>query len=321
MINSGRKQTDNTVNPFDNTKGVYSDLNRLLRLRHWAQELKLFSRQASRSMLLGETRSRFRGRGMEFEEVRLYQAGDDIRTIDWRVSARTGKTYTKLFCEERERPVHILIDQRNSLFFGSDTQFKSVLAAELATAIAWAALAGSDRIGGQIISDWQESDIRARRNKQAVLQFIHELNTLNHQLPTTAPATDLHTSKTLACSLEECRRITRPGTAIFIISDFHDFDDASAKALSNLGRHTDIHLLQVTDVIEQQLPESGVVSISDGEQRLNVQLNAQLRQAYQHQLAQRQQQLQEAATHARALHSIVSTQQTARRFLNKLYGQ
>ncbi|MBT5031007.1 MAG: DUF58 domain-containing protein, partial [Proteobacteria bacterium] len=128
--------------------GIYVDLGLLLSSRGWARDLKLFARQAARAMLLGETRSKFRGRGMEFEEVRQYQPGDDIRNIDWRVSARTGGTYTKLFCEERERPVHIVVDQRNSMFFGSAQRFKSVLAAEVASALAWAALAGSDRIGG-----------------------------------------------------------------------------------------------------------------------------------------------------------------------------
>ena len=113
--------------------GIVTDLRKLLAARHWAQGLSLFSRQAARNLLLGNVRSRYRGRGMEFEEVRRYQAGDDIRTIDWKVSARAQGTYTKLFCEERERPCHILVDQRSSLFFGSSIQFKSVLAAELAS--------------------------------------------------------------------------------------------------------------------------------------------------------------------------------------------
>ena len=117
------------------SNGIVTELSRLLRSRHWAQNLTLFSPQAARNMLLGNVRSRFRGRGMEFEEVRRYQPGDDIRTIDWKVSARTQSTYTKLFCEERERPCHIIVDQRSSLFFGSNRQFKSVLAAELATCL------------------------------------------------------------------------------------------------------------------------------------------------------------------------------------------
>ena len=305
-----------TVSASKEIKGIYTELSVLLRSRHWARDLKLFSRQAARSMLLGETRSRFRGRGMEFEEVRTYQPGDDIRNIDWRVSARTGGTYTKLFCEERERPVHILADQRSSMFFGSQSRFKSVLAAELATALAWAALAGSDRIGGQIIGDRHESDIRARRNKQAVLRFIHDINEFNQALPSESSQ---HIS--LAQILEECRRITRPGTAIFVISDFYDFDQSCAKALSTIGRHTDINLLHLIDPIEEQLPVTGAVSISDGVERLSVRINASLQQAYMKRIEERQKLINESALRARALYTKISTAEEPRAFLNKLYGK
>lgn len=298
-------------------KGVYTDLSALLRSRHWARDLKLFSRQAARSMLLGETRSRFRGRGMEFEEVRPYQPGDDIRNIDWRVSARTGGTYTKLFCEERERPVHILVDQRSSMFFGSKDCFKSVLAAEIAAGIAWAALAGSDRIGGQVIGDCKESDIRARRNKQAVLRFIHDINEFNQALPGEESSSQI----SLAQMFEECRRITRPGTAIFVISDFHDFDESCAKALSTLGRHTDVNLIHVFDTIEEQIPIAGSVSISDGLHRSSVSLNSSLQKAYLERIQGRQKLLNDSAVRARALYTKIGTDQEPRQFLNKIYGK
>lgn len=302
-----------------NDHGIYTDIASLLNTRHWAKDLKLFSRQAARSMLLGETRSRFRGRGMEFEEVRPYQAGDDIRSIDWRVSARTGDTYTKLFCEEHERPVHVIVDQRNSLFFGSQTQFKSVLAAEVATAIAWAALAGSDRIGGQIISDYSERDIRAKRNKQAVLRFIHDLNELNTALPINID--QAKSANTISNSIEECRRITRPGTAIFIVSDFHDFDDNAAKALSTLGRHCDISLIQIVDPLEESLPLTGDVAISNGKDRLSVTINKQLKQQYLETLDNHQQQLEQAAIRARAHYAKLTTSVSARRSLTKIFAK
>lgn len=308
--------------------GIVTDLTRLLRSRHWAQQLNLFSNQAARSMLLGNIRSRYRGRGMEFEEVRRYQPGDDIRTIDWKVSARMGSTYTKLFCEERERPCHIIVDQRSGLFFGSAKQFKSVLAAELATGLAWAALAGGDRVGGQVIGDLNERDCRARRNKQAALRLIHDLHELNQQLisatsSSASTATGINppdkiTSLTL--SLEECRRITRPGTAIFIISDFHDFDQTTAKALSNLSKHADITLLQVSDKLEETLPIFGKVGISDGQQSTSVRLSNQLKQAYQKRLSEQQTLLKSAATQARALYTKVDTSCTARQALSRIFG-
>ena len=297
--------------------GIYIDHPSLLNIRHWAKDLKLFSRQAARSMLLGETRSRFRGRGMEFEEVRPYQAGDDIRTIDWRVTARTGETYTKLFCEEHERPVHVIVDQRNALFFGSQVQFKSVLAAKISTAIAWAALAGSDRIGGQIIGEYKNSDIRAKRNKQAVLKFIHDLTEFNLQLP--VKHEEGIEAMSLGMTIKECRRITRPGTAIFIISDFHDFDDLAAQELSLLGRHSDISLVQVTDLLEENLPLTGNVAISNGADRLSLQLNKQTQASYLKKRQTRDQEFKQAAIRARALYTKINTDTPAQKALQQIF--
>ena len=304
--------------------GVISSIAQLLRSRHWAQNLKLFSRQAARSMLLGNVRSRFRGRGMEFEEVRRYQAGDDIRTIDWKVSARVGKTYTKLFCEERERPCHIIVDQRSNLFFGSQRQFKSVLAAELAGGLAWAALAGGDRVGGQVIGDQRERDTRGRRNKQAVLHFLHDINELNHELLTPPSQNDsikTDSPTSLANSLEECRRITRPGTAVFIISDFHDFNSAAAKALSNLGKHTDVSLLQVSDQREDELPFKGNIAISDGNDSRSVSVSKNLKQAYHKQLIEQDSLLKSACAQARALYTKIDTTQSARDALIRIFAK
>lgn len=265
---------------------------------------------------------------MEFEEVRRYQPGDDIRTIDWKVSARVGDTYTKLFCEERERPCHILVDQRSSLYFGSNRQFKSVLAAELAAGIAWAALAGGDRVGGQVLRDFSERDSRGRRNKQAVLKLIHDIDEANHLLAEQPIANQfphqneaILTPTSLANSLEECRRITRPGTAIFIISDFHDFDAACAKALFDLGKHADLTLFQVTDQLEEQIPILGNVAISDGQTSANVRLTDNLADAYTQTLADRQALLRSAAAKARALFTKAETSQTARDVLVKIFAK
>ena len=300
--------------------GIVTDLSKLLAARHWAQGLSLFSRQAARNLLLGNVRSRYRGRGMEFEEVRRYQAGDDIRTIDWKVSARAQGTYTKLFCEERERPCHIFVDQRSSLFFGSSIQFKSVLAAELASGIAWAALKAGDRVGGQVIANHQTSDIRARRSKQAVLSLVHSMHEFNNAL-SDEYTTLIDEPNDLANSLEECRRITRPGTAIYLISDFHDFNHDAAKALSNLGRHSDLTLLQVSDKLEQELPNLGAVSLSNGNETGRFNLSKSLTRAYQEQTDQQQNLLISSATKARAHYASIDTSQTAKAALIALFAK
>lgn len=303
-----------TQNQFE--PRIYTDLSSLLRSRHRARDLKLFSRQAARSLLFGEVRSRFRGRGMEFEEVRRYQPGDDIRTIDWRVTARTGKPHTKLFCEERERPVHILVDQRSPMFFGSSVAFKSVVAAEIAAALAWAALSGSDRIGGQIVSDTEEHDIRAKRNKQAVLKLIHDLHNANLTLPG-----DTQHIKSLSSMIEGCRRVTRPGTAIFIISDFHDIDEETESSLVTLGKHTDISLIRVFDPLERTLPNEQELAISDGKHRLSVALNKNIKQAYAGELSHRDALFSRACIRSNALFSEISTEENPLTFLQRRYAK
>ncbi|NNC54316.1 MAG: DUF58 domain-containing protein, partial [Pseudomonadales bacterium] len=146
-------------------KGATTQIESLLNLRHAAREIALFARQRSRSQLAGGSKTLFRGRGLEFEEVRHYQAGDELRAIDWRVTARSGVAHTKLFREERERPVFVLVDLRDSMAFGSQHCFKSVQACETAALVAWAALQHNDRIGALVFNQQQHTEIRPARNR------------------------------------------------------------------------------------------------------------------------------------------------------------
>ena len=147
------KQRVNRQNGEHADKGVRLTIDELLALRREAMALDLSSNYRVSSTLAGGYRSKFRGRGMDFDEVRLYQPGDDIRNIDWRVTARTGKPHTKLFREERERPVFLLLDQSKHLFFGSRVAFKSVIAARAASLLIWASITAGSRIGGVLFDD------------------------------------------------------------------------------------------------------------------------------------------------------------------------
>lgn len=247
-----------------NPSGAYSDLPSLLRLRFIARGLKLFANNPTRSLLTGSERTRFRGRGVDFEEVRLYQPGDDIRSIDWRVTARTQVPHTKVFREERERPVFMVADQRSSMFFGSQQCFKSVLGAYIAAVLAWAALQNSDRVGGLVVGDYAQRDVRPRRSKHAVLELLHQLQEFNRQLVAPVAA---RTPISLLQMLTDTRRLVKPGCAIFIISDFHDFNTACEQQLFELARHTDVTLIHLFDPLEQQLASSTSLTISNGERR------------------------------------------------------
>ena len=163
-------------------RGAYTDLRDLIRLRYTAREMTDLTGNKTSNPLAGLLSSNFRGRGIDFSEVRVYQPGDDVRTIDWRVTARTQVAHTKVFQEEKERPVLILVDQSASMYFGSQVTFKSVLAARTAAIIAWAALERGDRVGGLVFSELGHREVRPRRNKRAVLRLLNEMHDFNHAL-------------------------------------------------------------------------------------------------------------------------------------------
>ncbi|MFL0809536.1 MAG: DUF58 domain-containing protein [Agarilytica sp.] len=247
-------------------EGVYVSVDALLKLRHLAKDISLQTNKKSTALMDGDSRTSFRGRGMEFAEVRPYQAGDDIRNIDWRVTARTQKPYTKLFQEERERPVYILVDQRSPMFFGSVAQFKSVFAAKLATIVSWAAMQNNDRIGALIFSDKDQTDSRPRRGKHAALGIIHDLVAFNQQLKSPNNASE----NSMAEMLQVIRRVAKPGSAVFVISDFHDFSEDCEEPLAVLARHCNVTALHVYDALEQQLPSHHFLTVTDGQHRLNI---------------------------------------------------
>lgn len=263
MVNTGAHPTPTALAP----RGAYCDLGDLLRLRFAARDLQLFARRPARSLLTGGVRTRLRGRGIDFEEVRLYQPGDDVRTIDWRVTARTQVPHTKIFREERERPVFVVADQRSPMFFGSRTCFKSVLATHIAGTLAWAALNQSDRIGGLVFGDHSQRDVRARRSKHAALELLHQLHDYNHELASPVAEAGVTSLETL---LADVRRVAKPGSAVFVVSDFHDFDTRCEQQLFELARHTDVTLVHVFDPLERTLDSNHFLTVSNGQERLQL---------------------------------------------------
>jgi uncharacterized protein (DUF58 family) len=266
-------------------KGAYTDLADLITLRFPARQLKLSRKKRALSVLAGPNKSNFRGRGIDFEEVRSYQPGDDIRTIDWRVTARTGTAHTKLFREERERPVLVVVDQRNSMFFGSSHCFKSVLAAQLAGLLAWSALDSGDRVGGLVFNGTQHTDIRPRRSRKTALSLLSHIANYNKMLPLAAT----EDSSGFASMLGNLRRIARPGSAIFLVSDFHGSQEETAREhLFQLSQHCEITALSCSDPLEGELPRAGHYAVTNGNQRSELYTaNRNLRSEYQARFAHR----------------------------------
>jgi uncharacterized protein (DUF58 family) len=246
----------NREDPRNPDRGVVASLPELVALRAAGRGSDLSAKGQVKTHLAGPYRSPYRGRGMEFAEVRAYQHGDDVRCIDWRVTARTGRVYSKLFHEEREQPVLIVADAGPSMRFGSRARFKSVAAARAAAAIAWAALEAGDRVGGLILSPAGVSEHRPQGRRRRALSFLDALHR--------ATADSSGPGVPLVTALARLRRRTRPGSKVFIISDFYGLDDAACQHLAWFGRHCELHLVLVHDALEQAPPPPGRYRVSDG---------------------------------------------------------
>ncbi|MBT9531632.1 MAG: DUF58 domain-containing protein, partial [Pseudomonas sp.] len=227
--------------------GIQVSLAELIDMRHRAREVQLFSTQAKRSPLAGLHHSKLRGRGVDFDQVRAYQAGDDVRTIDWRVTARTQEPHTKLFHEERERPIFIMVEQSRRLFFGSGLMFKSVLAAQAASLIGWAALGHNDRIGGLVFGDLEHHEIKPRRSKQSLLQLLNRLARANQALHADLKVDAQGERDAFGLALRRAREVLRPGSLAVVLCDERALSDGAEQQLSLLARHTDLLLLPVAD--------------------------------------------------------------------------
>jgi uncharacterized protein (DUF58 family) len=309
---------ESDTHPTGQARGAYCDMANLLRARFAARELNLFARRPARSMQSGRLRTRFRGRGVDFEEVRLYQAGDDIRSIDWRVTARTQVPHTKLYSEERERPVYVLCDQRPDMFFGSVNCFKSVLACQVSALLSWAALEGGDRLGALVFNGQEFRDVRPKRSKHNVLASLQLLQSFNHQLTSPIGSGSL----SLAQMLKDTRRIAKPGSALFVVSDLHDLDAEAEKQLFQLHRHLDITLVRIHDPLEHSMSGYGDLTITNGQERQQLPVGDKHFQRQYRALRQRHEQQRNATCARLGLEVIdISTRDEPSQRLRQRFGR
>lgn len=198
----------------------------------------------------GSTLSKFKGRGMEFDEVRHYQNGDDIRAIDWRVTARTGHTHTKLFREEKERPVFILTDLSSTMLLGSQFLLKSVQAAHAAAAIAWQSAYRGDRVGGLVCNSHDHLEMKPMTRDRGVLRYLHLLIESHAQAQQQMGA-----SRSLLSNLQRLRQLVKTGAEVYIISDFQSLNDNHLAPLRALSLHNQVQAILVQDPLELHLPQ------------------------------------------------------------------
>jgi len=250
------------------SEDIYTNLQSLVRLRYSARGFSYLPKQPVRSLLSGRKRSRLRGRGLDFDELRHYRPGDDIRTMDWRVTNRTGKPHVRVYTEERDRPVIVMVDQRLSMFFGSQKTMKSVVAAEVAALTAWRVLAAGDRIGAILFNDADIVEVKPTRNQRRVIGWLGTLARMNNEL-SVAPAR-ANNPAALNAALRQLERSVGHDYLVVLVSDFYGWDEDNLKIIRSISQHNDIICSLVFDPLERNISNASKLVVSDGKYQLEI---------------------------------------------------
>lgn len=242
-------------------KGIKPEVQELLKYRYKAKALKLFTNQRVNTTNAGNNISKAKGRGMDFDEVRHYQAGDDIRLMHWALTARLGKPYTKVYHEERERNLYFVIDQNSTMNFGTRECFKSVKAANILALIGFGALEAHDKVGGVIFDDSGYNFYPAKQDKTSLVKMFNFVSNDEKEY-------QLSSEKKLAEALKFLYAKVRSNSVIIVVSDFSSFDEQAKQYLKLLsGKNAVINIFNY-DPIEKELPALDTYYFSDGKNKL-----------------------------------------------------
>ncbi|WP_188263024.1 DUF58 domain-containing protein [Azospirillum tabaci] len=254
--------------PSDGAARAYVTLDALQRLRHRARGFSFLPRQPVHSILTGRHASRLRGRGLNFEELRRYVEGDDIRTIDWPATARLGSPYVRVYTEERDRSVLLLVDQRLSMFFGSRRAMKSVVAAEVAALSAWRVTSLGDRVGAIIFSEGEVTEIRPQARSGAVPRLLEAVVRQNQALRADGEA--LADPGLFNDALRRATRLIPHDGLLCLITDAFGADDESVRLVTRIAAHNDVLTVFIHDRMEAALPDMGRVVVAEGPGQIEV---------------------------------------------------
>ena len=236
------------------------------------RKIEIKTKRLSDHIFSGEYHSSFKGRGMTFSEVREYQIGDDVRSIDWNVTARYHKPFIKIFEEERELTMVLLVDISNSQFFGTDDRLKKDIVAEVAATLAFSAIQNNDKVGLILFSDQVELYIPPKKGKSHVLRIIREMIEFHPQ----------NTETSLKNALEFLSQVIKKRAIVFVISDF--LDEGYAQNLQIVSKRNDVTGIRIYDLFEKQIPNLGFVLFKDNETGRLIRINTaskKLRNDYQ----------------------------------------
>jgi len=251
----------------DKPAGVYANLDDLIRIQFKARDFSFLPQQPVSSILSGRYASRLRGRGLNFEEIRRYRPGDDIRTMDWKVTARTRSPHVRVYTEEKDRAVVLVVDQRINMFFGTRDKLKSVTAAELAALGAWRAVDVGDRVGAVVFNDTELVDIRPQRSQKTVMSILGTVVRMNHALH--SDASDAPNPDMLNRALAKALQLVPHDALIVMISDYFGVDDRTERLTARMAEHNDVLALLVHDPVRLQ-PAEQKLTASDGSLQMEI---------------------------------------------------
>lgn len=240
-------------------RGTRASLTDLVKLKYQAKLLPAIPNSKIISNQAGGYLSKLKGRGMEFVESREYQSGDDIRRMDWRLTAKTNKPHTKLFQQEKDRAIYLLIDERSSMQFGTRVAYKSLIGAQIAAMLGWHSVLHGDKLGAIIANGIDNIEIKPRMRTLSMMPLLKCLST----------NTLTHGQADLTEALIALRRVITPGSLVFIISDFYNLGQDFQRHLSSLRVHNEIVALLIYDMLEKTPPASGTYQVTDGQQRIS----------------------------------------------------
>ena len=250
-----------------NNPNIFLNLENLLKFE-WISSVLNFKlgKQKSNSVLIGRYPSRLRGRGLDFEEARPYVIGDDIRNIDWNVTAKTGKTHTKVFTEEKEKPAFIYVDQSPTMGFGSKHKTKAVIAGELASLFAHKIKKSGDRVGGMIFTGDNYELITPKRDSKNIIHFLQKIIEANHKI---YEPKEFNFEHSLSEIIQKVNNVVTHDYLVFIISDFYRYNSSVLEYLSQISLHNDLVLIKVYDKMEAEIPTEKM-TISNGKHQINL---------------------------------------------------
>lgn len=255
------------------SKGIHTDIRELLALRHYAANIDFFNKSRVNSVETGNRLSVARGKGMDFEEVRHYQPGDDIRLIHWPLTARLGKPYTKIYKEERERAIYLLVDQSRSMHFGTRICFKNVLAAKIAAIFGWAALNHHEQIGGIVFNDDGAEFIKPKHGRQSMLDLFNRITNTN---------VFKQSEGGLNNALRLIYKKLQSGSIVIIISDYFFLNEETKIYLNLINHKSELINVLTYDPLEASLPSvNGHYTFTNGgKSQLDIIANAKNNKLY-----------------------------------------